>query len=150
MIHASAIHTLSPLRTFGLGIALFFLAGQSTAHHGFGSYTQEFELEGTVTSFYFGKPHPRLFVEDAEGKRWDVWLAAYPRTVYSCFDANVLAVGDHVQVQGFRSTDLHRLEMKSEKVVHKDRLFDFYPPDNPDGANARRVREGPCFYEAGQ
>ena len=132
------------------GVALLAgaLVAPSYAHHGFGTYTEEeFILEGTVKNFFFGNPHPRLLVE-ADGKEWDVWLAAYGRTVYACFDANVLSVGDEVRAIGHRI--VNRDEMKTTKVEHNGRMFDFYPPDNPDrGPNAdpNRKREGPCFYE---
>ena len=129
-------------------VSLALLSQSAQSHHGFGNYTeQDFEIEGVVTDFFFGNPHPRVALE-VDGTTWDVWLAAYGRTVFACFDANVLAVGDTIRAIGHRVPD--RAEMKTTKVEHDGRLFDFYPPDNPDrGPNAdpNRKREGPCFYE---
>jgi hypothetical protein len=118
------------------------------AHHGFGTYSEEtIVVDGVVKDFFFGNPHPQVSLE-VDGEIWNVWLAAYPRVVYACFDANVLSVGDELRAIGHKIAN--RLEMKTVKVEHHGKLFDFYPPDNPDvgpNANARRVREGPCDYE---
>ncbi len=118
-------------------------------HHGFGTYSEELiTVEGVVQDFYLGNPHPQLALE-VDGEIWNVWLAAYPRVVYTCFDANILSIGDEVRAIGHKIDN--RLEMKTTKVEHNGNLFDFYPPDNPDrgpNANARRVREHPCDYDA--
>lgn len=131
-----------------MAASLILIATNLSAHHGFGGYsTEDFEITGTVTGFFFGNPHPRVALE-VYGEIWDVWLAAYGRTVFACFDANVLSVGDTMHAIGHRVPD--RAEMKTTKVEHNGRLFNFYPPDNPDrGPNAdpNRKREGPCFYE---
>ena len=136
------------LRTITGLLAGMVVAAGSFAHHGFGSYAaEEIVITGEVKDFFFGNPHPRIALE-VDGEVWDVWLAAYGRTVYACFDRNVLSVGDTMTAIGHQVPN--RAEMKTTKVEHNGRLFDFYPPDNPDrGPNAdpNRKREGPCFYE---
>ena len=131
------------------GLVLMGSLAPVQAHHGFGSYNEEtIIVEGVVKDFFFGNPHPRVLLE-SEGQEWDVWLAAYPRVVYVCFAANVLSVGDTMIAIGHQSPG--RFEMKTIKVGHAGKIYDFYPPDNPDrGPNAdpTRVREGPCDYES--
>jgi len=133
------------LRKSGLAaLAGFVLAGSAVAHHGFGSYLEdEFTLTGVVVDMFFGFPHPHVMVE-VEGERWDVWLAAFGRVRFACFDGNVLSVGDQVTAVGRRVPDMDRLEMKAMKVTLGEMLYDFYPPENPLGGNPNPKRTDPC------
>lgn len=125
------------------GLVGVLLVGSAAAHHGFSSYTdEEHTLTGTVVDMYFGFPHPRLLIE-ADGKQWDLWLAAFGRVRHSCFH-EALSVGDQITAVGHRVPDPDRLEMKAKTVLLGEELFDFYPPSNPLGGNPNPKRAEPC------
>ena len=107
------------LAVTALTAALF--GASAVAHHGFASYSdEEHVVTGTVVDMYFGFPHPRLLVE-VDGERWDVWLAAFDRVRYSCFN-EALAEGDAITATGHRVPDMSRLEMKAKTVLLGDEL----------------------------
>ena len=125
------------------GLVGVFLVGSAAAHHGFSSYSdEEFTLSGTVVDMYFGFPHPRLLIE-ADGKQWDLWLAAFGRVRHSCFH-EAISMGDHLTAVGPRDPEPDRLEMKAKTVLLGEELFDFYPPSNPLGGNPNPKRAEPC------
>ncbi|MCZ0953776.1 MAG: hypothetical protein OXJ56_14490, partial [Rhodospirillaceae bacterium] len=77
---------LSICRLTVVALVAALVGASAVAHHGFASYSEEEHVvTGTVVDLYFGFPHPRLLVE-ADGERWDVWLAAFGRVRYSCFN----------------------------------------------------------------
>ncbi|MFL2547277.1 MAG: hypothetical protein ACJ0SL_07960 [Candidatus Rariloculaceae bacterium] len=118
-------------------------AASAAAHHGFVSYLEEeYMLTGTVTDMYFGFPHPQLTVE-SDGETWNLWLAAFGRVSYVCFNED-LKVGDEIIAVGHRVPDQSRLEMKAKNVLLGSEFYDFYPPDNPLGGNANPQRSEPC------
>ena len=125
------------------GLAGLLLVGSAFAHHGFGSYMEEeFTLTGTVVDMYFGFPHPHLLVE-VDGEQWDVWLASFGRVRHACFHVT-LSEGDEITAVGHRVPDQKRLEMKAKTVTRGQDFFDFYPPENPAGANPNPKRTEPC------
>ncbi len=131
-------------RIFVAGAAAALVSGSALAHHGFSSYLEEDHvLRGVVTAAYFGFPHAQMTVEADDGETWTLWLAAYGRVRFTCLN-EILVTGDTIKAFGHRDADLHIMEMKAERVELNGEIYDFYPTDNPAGANANPKRTEPC------
>lgn len=86
-----------------IAVVALVLSGSAIAHHGWGGYNVDFELEATVTEVKFINPHDQIFVEDAEGNNWHFLLAPPYRNRRFGYDETAVAVGDTVRIVGQRS-----------------------------------------------
>jgi hypothetical protein len=103
------------------------LATPALAHHGW-SWTDSgfFQLEGIVTDFYFGNPHPTIDL-DVEGTTWRVELAPPAASSAAGLTETTIAVGDEITAIGNRSQDEAETRMKAVRVVVDGTNYDVYP-----------------------
>jgi hypothetical protein len=66
-------------------------------------------------------------VRAADGQVWDITLAAAARTESAGLKEGVIPVGAQVTIQGHRSRDPKRFEIKTERVIWNGRTFNVYP-----------------------
>jgi hypothetical protein len=114
---------------FGIAIvALTVSFSPVLAHHGWsGNSDKEFELSGTVESgVSLAGPHATMKVR-SNGQVWDVTLAPPPRTEAAGLKEGVIPVGAQVTIQGHRSLDPKKFEIKTERVIWNGRTFNVYP-----------------------
>lgn len=97
------------------------------AHHGW-AWTADgmFELTGTITSIYFGNPHPTIDV-DVEGESWRVELAPPSATTRAGFTEDTAKVGDEIVALGNRSRDDAERRMKAVRITVNGKSYDVYP-----------------------
>lgn len=109
--------------------ALVAAALPAAAHHGWGGQgTEEFQLVGTLDSAVnLAGPHATMKVRAADGQVWDITLAAAARTESAGLKEGVIPVGAQVSIQGHRSRDPKRFEIKTERVIWNGRTFNVYP-----------------------
>jgi hypothetical protein len=109
--------------------AAALLAIPAFAHHGWsGNSDKEVEVSGTVvTGVSLAGPHATMKIKSADGQVWDLTLAPPARTSEAGLKEGVIPVGANVTVHGHRNRDAKRFEVKTERVVWKDRTFNVYP-----------------------
>ena len=109
-------------------LAVSLSAPPAWAHHGWaGNADEEFALTGTVeTGVSLAGPHATMKIK-VDGKVWDLTLAPPAATGRSGLTEGIIPVGATVTIQGHRNRDPKRLEVKTERVVWKDRTFNVYP-----------------------
>ena len=126
-LHSHLIHRY---RLLALAVLVLVLsaADRAAAHHGWAGYlSEEFELSGTVeTPLSLGNPHATMKVR-VDDRVWDVVLAPPARTAGAGLKEGIIPVGANVTVQGHRHRDPKRLEIKTERVIWGERLFNVYP-----------------------
>jgi hypothetical protein len=120
----------SPRRVWVLGAML--AAALSTApllaHHGWSGYSDdEFEITGTVdTPLSLAGQHATMRIK-VEGKVWDLTLASPSATQSAGLTEKTLPMGATVKVQGHRSKDPNRLEVKTERITFNNKVYAVYP-----------------------
>ena len=126
-LHSYILHPLLLVTLAALGLVLFS-TDRAVAHHGWAGYlSNEFELSGTLeTPLSLGNPHATMKVR-VDDQVWDVVLAPPARTAGAGLKEGIIPVGAKVTVQGHRHSDPKRLEIKTERVIWGDRLFNVYP-----------------------
>ena len=98
------------------------------AHHGWGGYgTEEFSLTGTVQAANLGGPHGVVRVRDDAGRVWDLVLGPPRNQSRAGLTEAELQAGAPLAAFGHRHLDPSRLEMKTERLRVRDRVFDIYP-----------------------
>lgn len=113
----------------GVGIlAVSLSAIPASAHHGWAGYLEEeFELTGTVArAVSLAGPHATMQIS-VDGKVWDIVLAPPARTERAGLKEGIIPDGAKVTIQGHRSRDPKRLEVKTERVIWNGRTFNVYP-----------------------
>jgi Family of unknown function (DUF6152) len=115
----------------GTVLVAVMLAAPVSAHHGWDDYQDEqFELNGTLaTPVSLAGPHATTQVAVSE-EVWDVVLAPSPRTARAGLTEGIIPVGDRVTVSGHRHRDLATFEIKAERLLWKDTVFNVYPERN--------------------
>jgi len=114
-------------RLLALAAAIAMLSTPSAAHHGWAGYLdEEFSLTGTVETANLGGPHGQLRVRSG-GNVWDVVLAPPTRIERAGLTLQAVPRGTRVRAEGHRHRDAQRLEMKTERVVIGERVFNLYP-----------------------
>jgi hypothetical protein len=110
-----------------LSFALFSIE-PAAAHHGWAGYSsEEIELSGTLEEpVSLANPHATMQLR-VDDQVWDVVLAPPSRTARAGLKEGMIPVGSQVTVQGHRHRDPKRLEIKTERVIWGDRLFNVYP-----------------------
>ncbi len=102
-------------------------AGGATAHHGWSWYgSEDFTLTATVIEIDFGNPHDRMTVE-ADGQQWNLLLSPPSRTRRSGLSEDMIQVGDTITAYGHRDRNQDNFEMKTERLLVGENLFDLYP-----------------------
>lgn len=115
------------LRLLALALAALALSSPSGAHHGWVGYEDgEFSLTGTVVSANLGGPHGLLRVRSGRAV-WDVVLAPPTRNARAGLVPAAVRPRTRVTAQGHRHRDRRRLEMKTERLLVGNRIFDLYP-----------------------
>lgn len=112
-----------------LGVLTLSLAAlPALAHHGWGGNSdEEFELKGVVEQgVSLAGPHATMKVR-AEGKVWDLTLAPPARTSSAGLKEGTIPVGAEVTIHGHRNKDPKRFEVKTERIIWKDKTFNVYP-----------------------
>ena len=105
-----------------------FFAVTAFAHHGWdGQGDEEFELTGTVEKgVSLSGPHATMQIR-VDGKVWDITLAPPARTERAGLKEGVIPLGATVTVHGHRSSDVDRLEIKTERVIYNGKTYNVYP-----------------------
>jgi hypothetical protein len=108
-------------------LCLCFAAGQALSHHGWSWYSDdEFTLTATVVQIQFANPHDRMSVE-ADGRIWNLLLSPPSRTRRSGLREEMIQVGDTITAYGHRHADADNLEMKTERLLVGETLYNLYP-----------------------
>lgn len=120
----SKLFAISMLGTGALALA----ALPAAAHHGWGGQAKDhIELTGTVEqAVSLNGPHAAMKIK-VDGQVWDITLAPSPRTAAAGLKADTLPLGAQVTIQGHRSLDPKRFEVKTERVTYNGKLYDVYP-----------------------
>jgi hypothetical protein len=112
-----------------LGTGMLALAAlPAVAHHGWGGQARDhIELTGTVEqAVSLAGPHAAMKIK-VDGQVWDITLAPSPRTAAAGLKADTLPLGAQVTIQGHRSMDPKRFEVKTERVTYNGKLYNVYP-----------------------
>ena len=98
------------------------------AHHGWGGNSnEETELTGTVeVPVSLAGPHATMKLR-VNGQVWDITLAPPARAQRAGLTEGIIPVGATATVVGHRNRTASRFEMKSERVIWGDRVFNVYP-----------------------
>src|SRR5262245_8068760 len=109
-------------------VALVVSTAPILAHHGWsGNSEQEFEIKGTVESgVSLAGPHATMKVR-SNNQVWDCTLAPPARTQAAGLKEGVIPVGAQVTIQGHRSSDPKRFEIKTERVIWNNHTYNVYP-----------------------
>lgn len=111
-----------------VALAVGTLTASLGAHHGWGGYSdKEFELTGTVEkAVSLAGPHATMRVQ-SEGTIWDITLAPPARTERAGLKEGIIPVGAKVTAHGHRHMNPNRFEVKTERVIWGDKVFNVYP-----------------------
>jgi hypothetical protein len=120
------------LKRFSLSMiaaALVAMTVPAAAHHGWaGQGEEEFQLSGTLAApVSLAGPHGTMKVKDEAGQVWDITLAPGARVERAGLKEGVIPVGAQVTIQGHRSRDPKKFEVKTERVMWNGKTFDVYP-----------------------
>ena len=109
--------------------ALVLMALPVAAHHGWaGQGEEEFKLSGTLAApVSLAGPHGTMKVKDESGKVWDITLAPGARVERAGLKEGVIPVGAPVTIEGHRSRDPNKFEVKTERVMWNGKTFNVYP-----------------------
>jgi len=82
-------------------LMLVIVAGSASAHHGWSEYDTDKRatITGTIRELRFGNPHVTIMLETAD-KTWNVMLASPARLRSRGVIADMLAVGQSVDIEG--------------------------------------------------
>ena len=72
-------------------------------------------------------PHGTMKVKDESGKVWDITLAPGARVERAGLKEGVIPVGAPVTIEGHRSRDPNKFEVKTERVMWNGKTFNVYP-----------------------
>jgi Family of unknown function (DUF6152) len=126
------MHELRPVCRALFAIALLSILSLRSeplnAHHGWAGYLDaEFELTGTLeTPVSLANPHASMKIR-VDNQVWDAVLAPPQRTASAGLREGIIPIGDRVTVHGHRHRDPKRFEIKTERVIWRDRTFNVYP-----------------------
>ncbi len=115
------------LKQITLFLLLASLSGVAIAHHGWGIYQGEFELNGVIKKIRFMNPHDSIVLEDEDGNVWKVLFAPPYRNEPIGFTKDSLQVGWTVKLYGQRHASESVLEMKTEIIEHNGEVIYEYP-----------------------
>lgn len=108
------------------GIALYFLAGTSFAHHGFTNHfypDREQTISGTVAEFRFTNPHVVIYIDvDREGEieNWKVEMGGTSGLLSSGrMSSESLKPGDRIEIAGHPSRHAD-FELRANRVTLPD------------------------------
>lgn len=121
--------TLQVTKASGFAVAaLALVALPAAAHHGWGGQAKDhIELTGTVEqAVSLNGPHAAMKIK-VDGQVWDITLAPSPRTAAAGLKADTLPLGAQVTIQGHRSLDPKKFEVKTERVTYNGKLYNVYP-----------------------
>ncbi len=136
------MHGFRLLATAALLIAGPGILSSASAHHGWGGYRDDIDLELTVTALKLGNPHDRLTAVDADGDEWNLLLAPPARNRRFGFDETTLAVGDEIALFGERHPS--RREIKVHCIFRDGEAVYTYRYGNGRSSLAREGREERC------
>ncbi len=128
MSRFSARFTARPRKAMLAALVLMLVPVVAWAHHGWREYGSEtFELTGTIEAVSLGPPHAYLLMRDSDDNVWEIVLGPPARNDRAGItDENVLS-GDTATAIGRRHTDPGTYEMKTERLVIGDQVYDIYP-----------------------
>lgn len=109
---------------FGL---LAALSGNLYAHHGWGGFNEDFNVQATVVSLRFLPPHDEIVVEDTEGNSWRLTLAPSSRNRQFGYTSESIDVGQSVRIVGQK--DPRKFEGKVHfinDVVTDENIYTYY------------------------
>jgi hypothetical protein len=131
-MHAMRKHSSFTAMSAGVGLVVAVgLAAPVSAHHGWADYEDtQFELTGTLaTPVSLAGPHATAQIRAGE-ELWDIVFAPSPRTARAGLTEGVIPIGDVVTASGHRHRDAQTLEIKAERLMWNDRMFNVYPDRN--------------------
>jgi len=117
------------LIVLGAAATLALAAFDASAHHGWaGQQSEQFELTGKLhRDVSLAGPHGTMQIIDEKGQVWDITLAPPARTERAGLKAGIIPMGAEVTVSGHRNSDMHRFEIKTERVTYNGKNYDVYP-----------------------
>ena len=118
------------------------LALPALAHHGWGGYKTDVDMQISIVELKLGNPHDRLIAVDTEGVRWNLLLAPPARNRRFGFDESSVAVGDELRL--FGSKHPRKNEIKVHCLFRGGESIYTYRYNNGRSSLARRGREERC------
>jgi hypothetical protein len=91
----------------------------AAAHHGWSGQdnAKVTALEGTIQSVSYRNPHGQIEITAADKQRWQVTLAPIQRMQSRGLTEADLKVGQTVRIEGHRSLDQGRREVKANAIT---------------------------------
>ena len=90
----------------------------ASAHHGWaGQEDKVTVLEGTIQAVRYTMPHGSIQIIAPDQARWTVTLAPIYRMSSRGLTEDKLKVGEKVRIEGNRSLDKSRMELKAAKIT---------------------------------
>jgi hypothetical protein len=105
------VHRLLTVAVAAGLVACFGVIAPAAAHHGWGGYRTDIEIELTVSELKLGNPHDRLIAVDADGASWNLLLAPPARNRRFGFNEDTLAVGDEIKLFGQRHASRNEIKV---------------------------------------
>lgn len=118
------------------------LVSVANAHHGWGGYRQDIDMEVTITELKLGNPHDRLVAADDSGQEWNLLLAPPARNRRFGFNEDSLSVGDKVDLVGQKHPD--RFEVKVHCINKDGQNLYTYRYDNGRTSLSRQRKGDDC------
>lgn len=115
----------------GVVVSAVVSAAPANAHHGWSEYQDtQFEITGPlVTDVSLAGPHATAQMRVGD-EVWDLVFAPSTRTAQAGLREGVVPLGDTVTASGHRHLDPSKLEVKVERLIWNDTLFNVYPDRN--------------------
>ena len=115
----------------GVVLVSVAVAAPASAHHGWSEYQDaQFDITGTlVTPVSLAGPHATAQIKVGE-QVWDLVFAPSPRTASAGLEEGVVPIGDQVTASGHRHRDAQVREVKVERLMWNETLFNVYPDRN--------------------
>ncbi len=101
-----------------LAAAVLTLPAAALAHHGWAGQEDKVSmLDGTIQSVRYVNPHGQIEIIAADSAKWTITLAPLTRMQTRGLTEDKLAVGQKVHVEGNRTLDKGRRELKASKIT---------------------------------
>jgi len=113
------------LRILGLTLALFFVCGHVSAHHGSSNYdlSKAVSVKGTIKEFAFTNPHSAIHLEAKDDKgaaeQWLIEADSPNNLARAGWTRDSLKPGDVVTIVGNRLKDGSKV-MRLQKIIFPD------------------------------
>lgn len=109
-----------------VAITLLISCVSAFAHHGWRSYTVDYDFTATVTSVTFRMPHAYIIAEDEAGKVWNFFLAPADRNLKFGYTEESIPVGVPIQLIGQHEVNGTEGKVHFANTLDGDNLYTYY------------------------